>query len=90
MVERPPTPLGIAHLYLSLPLVCLGVAGLLAWHGAAPPTALPTEWHHYDLYQAAYRAMPVLGAGSVIVGLLNTGYLGWVVYAEIRGGSTDA
>jgi len=83
MEKTKPTPLGVVHVYLSVPFVLLGIAVLLAWNGSAAPEAVPATWRYYDRYVMLYDLAPLLGVGSLTIGVLNTAFLAWVLYDDL-------
>lgn len=84
MADDVTAPLGVGHLCLGVPLVLLGASALLEWDGVPTPAAVPAGWRYYDMYESLYRIMPVLGVGSLFVGVLNAGFVGWIVYRKTR------
>lgn len=53
-------------------LIVLGVWGLAVWWISVDPSTLEGGTIHYDQYVVVYNSMPIMGVGSIVIGILNT------------------
>lgn len=68
--------------FMSFPCVALGGLLLLYWWTAIPPSVVPEGWRYASLYTSLYEMMPVLGGGTLGVGLLSSVVVGWTVFTD--------
>lgn len=82
MNETERLPLSALEGFLSLPFVVLGAGLLVSWVTAVEPATVSEQWRYHGLYASLYQMMPVLGGGTLLIGVLNSLHLGWVLYSR--------
>ncbi|PGF14237.1 hypothetical protein CP556_24845 [Natrinema sp. CBA1119] len=57
-----PSPAGL--------FVLVSVAAFLVWFTSPAPATVPADHRYYDMYASMYPMLPVMGFGTLFIGLL--------------------